>query len=170
LPTLDVTGEVGHPDTLPRWQYRSVPGASSDGNAEYLARMEERQRHDLMCYLRGDVHGFPNRFRAGTLRFTTDGLKWRPMWSIQRKWMHLPPLDRVIEFRPWGIPGDPEGGKFRYKRKVVTASGPLGTIQFALRGLGVNSYVDSSNPMHPEDRQNRISETTGDLGVPKAPA
>ena len=139
----------GHPDTLPRWQYRSVPGASSDGNAEYLARMEERQRHDLMCYLRGDVHGFPNRFRAGTLRFTTDGLRWRPMWSIHRKWKHLPPLDRVIEFRPWGIPGDPVGGKFRYKRKVVTASGPLGTIQFALRGVGgelVRRFIQPDAP------------------------
>jgi len=59
-------GVLGYPDSA-RWQYRSVPGASSDGNAEYLARMEERQRHDMLCYLRGDVHGFPPSLQSGNV-------------------------------------------------------------------------------------------------------
>ena len=55
---------------------------------------------DVSCFLRGDLEGFPRRWRQGLLVVNSGVLEWRPFWRDRRSVTLLGDKDlRVVEVR-----------------------------------------------------------------------
>ena len=88
----------------------------------------------MSCFLRGEDQSLPQSFTQGTLTIHSTGMMWRRHWWHRRDVVSIPILDRVVEIRRPGGPG--ERNIKRNLFKVVEAAGPGGTVEFAVPGVG----------------------------------
>jgi hypothetical protein len=111
------------------------PFATGDSKRQSdLAALDGGDSRDVSCFLRGEGAGLPRAFTQGTLTIDPSGMTWRRYWRHRRDVVPIPTLDRVVEIRRPG--GSGERNIKRNLFKVVEASGPEGSVDFAVPGVG----------------------------------
>lgn len=99
-----------------------------------LAALGVGESRRVSCFLRGNAPGLPASFTYGTLTLGPRAMTWQAYWRHRSRVLSLPPLTNVIAVRR---PTGP--GSWNIKRnlfKAVEATGPEGTVEFAVPGVG----------------------------------
>lgn len=112
------------------------PFATGDSQRQSdLAALAGGESREVSCFLRGEAAGLPLAFTQGTLTIDSTGMSWRRYWRHRRDVIPIPTLERVVEIRRPGGPG--ERNIKRNLFKIVKASGPEGSVEFAVPGVGL---------------------------------
>lgn len=109
-------------------------GTAESKQRSDLAALDGGESRSVSCFLRGQAEGLPRSFTQGTLTIGPTGMTWQRYWKHRRDVIPIPTLDRVVEVRRPGGPG--ERNIKRNLFKVVEASGPDGSVGFAVPGVG----------------------------------
>jgi len=98
-----------------------------------LLALNSGESRSLTSFLRGTASELPDSFTYGILSIGPCGMTWQRYWRHRRDVVHVPPLDRVVEIRRPGGPGE---RNIKRMFKVVETSGPDGAVAFAVPGVG----------------------------------
>jgi hypothetical protein len=111
------------------------PLATGDSQLQNdLTALGSGESREVSCFLRGEAAGLPLSFTQGTLTIDSTGMTWRRYWRHRRGVFPIPTLDRVVEIRRPG--GHGERNIKRNLFKIVKATGPDGSVEFAVPGVG----------------------------------
>ena len=106
----------------------------SDNEGEDLAALRDGGSRRVTCFLRGSAQGLPDSFTYGSLTIGPGGMTWQAFWRHRRRVVSIPHINHVVSV---GRPTGP--GAWNIKRnhfKMVETTGPDGTVEFAVPGVG----------------------------------
>ena len=111
-----------------------ISGTAQSKEQSDLVALRRGQSRSVSCFLRGEASGLPRSFRQGWLTISSTGMTWQRQWRHRGMVVRVPMLDRVVSVRRPG--GRGERNIKRNLFKIVETSGPDGSVDFAVPGVG----------------------------------